>query len=312
MVVGIFGPMSSNKKYNIDIIKEQFDREGYKLLSTKYINNRTKLNYVCPKGHTQKISWHDWLLNYRCPFCANNVKHDLEFIRKAFRKEGYELLSNEYINSKQKLSYICKNGHQGSIRWNDWQQGHRCQLCYWKDGITKEKLPSYDTYINQLNFAEEVRLFCDKMGRRLLEVKCSRCGKWFVPSIYSVNGRIGSLNGKKYGEHRFYCSQECKDSCEVFGKRAIDYIDLTSKQKESVYSSEELSIWSKEVLNRANFKCEICGDTATDAHHIEPKKLQPMLALDPDNGLALCKSCHYKYGHSGECSTGNLANIICN
>lgn len=181
-----------------------------------------------------------------------------------------------------------------------------------KGGVWKLGLPLYDTFSPQLDYAEETMLFVDNSGRRLLKVRCSKCDNWFVPTINAVQSRIRALKGEIWGECRFYCSQKCKDSCEVFGKRAIDYIDLTSKQKESVYSSEELSIWSKEVLNRANFKCEICGDTATDAHHIEPKKLQPMLSLDPDNGLALCKSCHYKYGHSGECSTGNLANIICN
>ena len=93
------------------------------------------------------------------------------------------------------------------------------------------------------------------------------------------------------------------------GKNSLSYINLD--QKEDYYTPQELSIWSKEVLKRAKNKCEICGKKAEHAHHIEPKKLVPGLALDPENGLALCKNCHYKYGHVDECSTGNLAATKC-
>jgi len=48
-------------------------------------------------------------------------------------------------------------------------------------------------------------------------------------------------------------------------------------------------------------------------HHSRPQKLEPGFVLDPDFGVACCEKCHYKYGHKPgtECSTGNLANMIC-
>ncbi len=48
-------------------------------------------------------------------------------------------------------------------------------------------------------------------------------------------------------------------------------------------------------------------------HHIIPINIEPLFALDPDNGIVLCENCHYKYGHKTgtECSTGNLANKVC-
>lgn len=79
----------------------------------------------------------------------------------------------------------------------------------------------------------------------------------------------------------------------------------------------ELSIWSDEVLRKQreehgyNF-CTKCHSTESFAsHHIDPKKLEPFLALDPENGIVFCIDCHYVEGHSGECSTGKLANTIC-
>jgi hypothetical protein len=173
-------------------------------------------------------------------------------------------------------------------------------------------LPSYDTYCSRLETTDEVRLFIDMEGRRLLQVKCSQCGKWFTPSLYAVQDRIKAVNGLCAGECRLYCSSTCKKECGVYYKKYTDYLDIGSiNSEDKFYTTKELSFWSKEVLKRANYKCEYCGEKAEHAHHIKPKKLEPFEALDPDSGIACCKNCHYKYGHAGECSTVNLAKIRC-
>ena len=70
----------------------------------------------------------------------------------------------------------------------------------------------------------------------------------------------------------------------------------------------------KNVMIRDNYTCVYCGEKATIVHHIRSKKLEPFFALDPDYGISVCWNCHYEYGHKTgtECSTGNLAKIICN
>jgi len=85
------------------------------------------------------------------------------------------------------------------------------------------------------------------------------------------------------------------------------------------YTQEEYNIWNKEVLERQRIRdkynsCEKCESTENlHVHHEKPVKTHPHLALDPDNGIVLCRECHYKYGHKTgtECSTGNLAAKIC-
>lgn len=56
-------------------------------------------------------------------------KIDLEFVRNSFEKDGYTLLSKEYINAKQKLEYLCPNNHSHSTTWGNWYTGHRCPYC---------------------------------------------------------------------------------------------------------------------------------------------------------------------------------------
>lgn len=54
----------------------------------------------------------------------------IEFIREDFKQNNYILKTTVYKNCRQKLEYICPNGHEHSISWTDWQQGNRCPYCY--------------------------------------------------------------------------------------------------------------------------------------------------------------------------------------
>lgn len=59
-----------------------------------------------------------------------NRKYDIDIVRKSFENEGYVLLTDRYINSKQKLKYICPFGHKHTIDWSHWNlRGHRCPTC---------------------------------------------------------------------------------------------------------------------------------------------------------------------------------------
>jgi hypothetical protein len=129
---------SGKAKPTIDFIKSEFEKEGYRLLTTEYKNSEQRLDYTCPSDHRHSIRWHDWQGMHRCPVCAvNKRKHSLDFIKHEFERTDYQLLTTEYKNSRQKLDYICHNGHQHSITWNDWQQGNRCPTCANINSVTK-------------------------------------------------------------------------------------------------------------------------------------------------------------------------------
>lgn len=54
---------------------------------------------------------------------------DIEYIRNEFASEGYLLLSNRYINSKEPIKFKCPDGHTHITTWNSWQHGNRCPYC---------------------------------------------------------------------------------------------------------------------------------------------------------------------------------------
>ncbi|KKN59920.1 hypothetical protein LCGC14_0537450 [marine sediment metagenome] len=146
-------PTYGNRCYSIEMIRELLMAENYLLLSTKYINTKQKLKYICPFGHKHVITWGHWnIRGHRCPTCHNKVRSrdkrlDFGFIKSEFEKEGYILLTTEYRNCRQKLEYICPEGHRHNVSWDGWRKGDRCAYCAslrmtgskhhnWKGGVT--------------------------------------------------------------------------------------------------------------------------------------------------------------------------------
>jgi len=133
-------------------------------------------------------------------------------------------------------------------------------------------------------------------------------GGWFTPTSSQIDNRIASLDRYGEGNGYIYCSEECKQDCDLFGKR-VSQLMITENDCKFPYTRLEYVVWRDEVLNRANNLCEYCGKKAEDAHHSKPQKLEPGLALDPDYGISCCKKCHNQYGHADEkCTYGYIAN----
>jgi hypothetical protein len=115
----------------IEEAKAYFNKEGYTLLTQEYKNQQQRLEYVCPNGHKRTTTWKNWKKGARCLICKNQrTKLSIEEVRLSFEKEGYTLLSKEYISNKTKLDYVCPEGHKSSITWADWNTGgYRCGYC---------------------------------------------------------------------------------------------------------------------------------------------------------------------------------------
>jgi len=132
-------------------------------------------------------------------------------------------------------------------------------------------------------------------------------GGWFIPTKIQLFERIKAIEKPRgFGESNFYCSQHCKDTCILYRRRSDPH-----KDNNLPYTSAEYKVCRAVVFERENSLCEYCGEPATDMHHIFSVKLEPFFALDPDYCVACCEKHHYKYAHKDECSTGNLAKIVC-
>lgn len=137
------------KKLTYEEVKQAFFSRGYTLVSTEYINNNTKLNYICPhhKDKQLSISYRKLKEGVGCRYCASEKRgekqriHTIEKIKEEFAAKQYTLLANEYINPETKMDYICPihPNEKNSINYSNFKKGHGCVYCARETTKNKQK-----------------------------------------------------------------------------------------------------------------------------------------------------------------------------
>ena len=136
---------SKKKKKTLAEAKQAFMECGYELLEEEYKNCTTKMRYKCP-NHPDKelyLRLSDLLNGVRCPYCSKVGRKNLDEVKEEFRLRGYKLLSDVYINTKQRLNYICEKHPQYifSINYGNFSYGEGCPLC--KESKGERKIRAY-------------------------------------------------------------------------------------------------------------------------------------------------------------------------
>ena len=297
------------KRLDIDTVKGIFNSKGLVLKEDIYLNNKTKMLYECKKcGYVNKSTLYIITNSKGCPRCNNSIyMYKYSDVVSYLYKENYKLLSTSYTNSTQRLRIQCPKGHITTIAFRDWIQGCRCSQCYIEDiqqlNISKLNLPLYNTYAPQIEKYYEVYKipFGEGNDVLLLGINCKHCNRIFVPNASTVINRIRSINTLNNGENNFYCSDTCKKTCSIFGRRVKHKVFKPSRQKD----------WSTLVKDRDRHTCQICGVAGTKmvAHHIDPVVCNPIESADIDNGITLCTGCDKKVHKLPKCSYEYLRNM---
>ena len=271
-----------HKKYrinNIDKIKEQ-KKEYYK-------NNKDRVkeyNREYRENNKDKIRECDkkWIENnkekvkeYQKEWRENNVEKRKECGKEYYKNNGDKIRerSKEYCeNNKDKIREYMKE--------------------YYKNNADKKKEyrksnAIYNTFVSQISYAEEIRK--DPKDKKLLQVRCTYCGKWYNPTISNIQNRIAALEGRGSGEQRLYCSKECKRLCPTYRKRKYSAEETNTKQ----LSREVQAELRQMVFERDEWTCIKCGETkGLQCHHIEGIQWNPIESADIDICVTFCVKCH--------------------
>ncbi len=105
---------------------------------TPYINNKTKIELLCCKGHIYNVTPRKFRSGYRCPLCSGNCTASAkEKFISAVKEAGYEIVSDmkEYKTNKDKIVIRCNNNHEYSVAPNNFVTKYcRCPHCKGSSG----------------------------------------------------------------------------------------------------------------------------------------------------------------------------------
>jgi hypothetical protein len=126
--------MSEKFKFSQEYVENYYKQFGY-VLKSKYINNGTKNNLICPEGHNIEMIFNSFKTGYRCSKCAGVKKLDHDYVKKYYKDNNYELKSI-YTNNRSKDRLICPEGHEIEMTFNNFKnQNRRCRICYLENNI---------------------------------------------------------------------------------------------------------------------------------------------------------------------------------
>ena len=181
------------KKKTYAEVKKTFEDRGYKLLSTEYINSKSRLEYICPKGHRGTITFGSFQMGRGCKVCgveratkknisilnreASKRRIPIDKIRAEFEEYGFQLLSNLYKNVQTPLEYICPKGHKGITNYKSFHKHHGCSQCaneavgekVWKN----RRKTLEDVKKESVGRSEEILKSFYRNGRHYITFRCS-------------------------------------------------------------------------------------------------------------------------------------------
>lgn len=80
-------------KHDIEYVRNFMAQNGDVLLSDIYINNLQKLKIQCPQGHIYEMSFGNYVMNHRCPYC--HIYKGEERIKTFLDTTDYEYIHNK-------------------------------------------------------------------------------------------------------------------------------------------------------------------------------------------------------------------------
>ena len=250
-------------------------------------------------------------LSSRCKDCIRlrNKKY-LEDHREENRINCHNYYEkNKEVLLEQQHQYGIENKEKIAERSKQYREIHKKEKSE-ADRKYRNSPAKYDLFFERLSKYDECR--CDPENLELLQVRCKNhnCQKWFNPTNDQVHHRLTAINSINMGEANFYCSDECKNTCPLYGLR----YDPNEKDADNCTRDDNLQKELREmVFELDNYTCQMCGrspneypDLVLHCHHIIPRAKELMFSADIDNCVTLCSKCHILAHKNPECTYANL------
>lgn len=140
--------LRNTKEYTYAEVLNIFESRGYILISKKYINYTTALEYICmlhPDKGIQSINLCDLLRGRGCYYCGrertiNSKKHTEKELILECQKRNFKYVGNYVKNNVTYVQYICNNHPYIGVQEkaiNSFFKSYNCPHCKASKGETK-------------------------------------------------------------------------------------------------------------------------------------------------------------------------------
>ena len=276
----IFKDIFEQKKLMIELRKEGMKYKHFVSLFGK------ELNEIILKFKEFDVKY--------CSYC-NDIHSFNNFVKDKTTLDGFkDFCKRYYLDNKKEILHKLHNYNE--LNKEEINNNHR------KYNKTFAK---FDSFKN--NLIDLIRR--DPNNNNLLQVRCKQCKEWFNPTNSQCQNRIKATNKKdSMTENHFYCSDECKENCDIYRSRGSNK-KLQIVNRDSKVQKELRMLRFKLVIEQYGFKCcEICGKTNSSfiCHHFEGIRYNPLMSADIDSCIIICSECHEKIHSQKGCKTSDL------
>ena len=240
--------------YNIETIKNMFDKMGYDLITDYYINNKQTLEYICREHSSKGIqttTLNDFLRkdSIMCVYCRyekglpNGKPWPDDIIRDALDKLNCDFIGR-YSNEKgySVIQFICRKHPWKGVQETNWTQVRTGQqICGICNG-TKRTTEDFKRIMYEINPNIEI-LGEYKGARKQIHCRCRIDGHEWDPLVYNL------ISG--------YGCPECANKASGQARRTSqEYKIKTLKEKHSDIEFLSIPTLSTDYVK---CRCKLCG-----------------------------------------------------
>lgn len=172
-----------------------------------------------------------------------------------------------------------------------------CKSCSFKNTYKNGRIPNLYKEFNQIE--EAIKDY--ESGMSLAEVgekygfAADIIQNKLIESGYKTRtiGEAKSLSGKEYYSD---INNRIKASAQKQGIPIEKWEKFLRPENEKLWKNPEYRKWRRDVLIRDQYICQMCNkhEKEMHAHHILTKAKYPLLIFDINNGVSVCRDCHFR------------------
>ena len=167
-------PSGGHNKFSYEYVKSIFEKNGFKLLENKYINNNVPMNCICVCGNKTKMRFADIKIGRKCEKdCKPKILSEINRTKDNKIKKICEYNNCKFIESyiykrKTRIKYICKCGEESNAYLYNFKRFPNCKKCG-SLKISGEKCHMYNPDREAIKLNKKFRKMCSQYIKRFMD-----------------------------------------------------------------------------------------------------------------------------------------------